>query len=126
METGGRESQRGVHDQSDADLAPTRYVEQPVTTAVAECNRPLDKLHNSVGNRIVEESPICGPAQAPEIIRDVRQHCEAHQRRPTPRVMGVGSFVLISNARVAGRPFVKSATVKAPLSSAHDRAAAWN
>src|SRR5712691_3203943 len=84
VETGGRESQRGVHDQSDADLAPTRFADpdQPVTTAVAECNRPLDKLHNSVGNRIVEEIPICGPAQEPEIIRDVRQHCEAHQRRP--------------------------------------------
>jgi len=25
--------------------------DQPVTTAVAECNRPLGKLHNSVGNR---------------------------------------------------------------------------
>jgi len=46
-------AQLGVHDQSDADLAPTRYADpdQPVTTAVAECNRPLDKLHNSVGNR---------------------------------------------------------------------------
>ncbi len=73
METGGRESQRGVHDQSDADLAPTRYADpdQLVTTAVAECNRPLDKLHNSVGNLIVEESPICGPAQEPEITCDV-------------------------------------------------------
>jgi hypothetical protein len=43
--------------------------------------------------------------------------------------MVVGSFVRISNARVAGRPFVKSAAVKAPFSiafNAHDRPAAWN
>jgi len=43
--------------------------------------------------------------------------------------MDVGSFVRMSNARVAGRPFVKSAAVKAPFSiafSAHDRAAARN
>src|SRR6266702_334123 len=51
---------------------------------------------------------------------------------PLPRVclfMGVGSFARISNARVAGRPLLKSATVKAPFSiafNAHDRAAAWN
>ena len=95
-----------------ADLAPAPGVDtdQPVTTAIAR---------------------VQPPAQEPEIIYDVRQHCEAHQRRPTPRMrlQGVGASVRISNARVAGRPLLMLAMVRTPrvmASSTQDRAATWN
>ncbi len=94
---------------ANADLAPAPGVDtdQPVTTAIAR---------------------VQPPAQEPEIIYDVRQHCEAHQRRPTPRLSG-GRRFRAYNARVARRPLRMLAMVKTPrvmASSTQDRAAAWN
>ena len=74
---GGPESQRGVRDPNDADLAPARCADpnQPAKTAVAQRNRPLDKPHNNIANHLVEEAVVSGPTQTPEIIYDLRQRC---------------------------------------------------